>query len=110
MEGPNTGRRVGGFAVEEPYMSERVEGLLAELQARHKTEPEFMERLRPELECILSEDTPEDSRIRLLELVAETCDRQTQIARSCDALLAVFDGMFEQLRSLVRQQTVDPKQ
>ncbi len=90
-------------------MSERVEGLLAELQARHKTEPEFMEKLRPELERILSDDTSEDSRIRLLELVAETCERQTQISRSCDALLEVFDGMFEQLRSMIQRQAVDPK-
>ena len=90
-------------------MSERVEGLLAELQARHKTEPEFMERLRPELERILSDDTSEDSRIRLLELVAETCERQTQIARSCNALLEVFDGMFEQLRSMIQRQAVDPR-
>ena len=90
-------------------MSERVEGLLAELQTRHKTEPEFMEKLRPELERILSDDTSEDSRIRLLELVAETCERQTQIARSCNALLEVFDGMFEQLRSMIQRQAVDPK-
>lgn len=91
-------------------MGERVDGLLAELQARHKTQPEFMEQLRPLLERILDDDTPEDCRPRLLELVAETCERQTRIAQATEALRAAFEEMFELMRLMVERLAEDGKQ
>lgn len=84
-------------------MPERVDSLLAELQARHSTQPEFMDQLRPLVERILADATPEDSRPRLLELVAETCERQTMIEKNSEAMRAAFDEMFRLMRLMIQR-------
>lgn len=63
-------------------MVERVDSLLEELAEWHRNEPEFVAQLRPMIARIFDSGTPEEFRPRLLEMVAETCDRQVAIKRN----------------------------
>ncbi len=84
-------------------MVERADALIDELAARHGNAPEFLEQIRPMVVRILHPDTPDASRPQLLELVAETCERQLTIKRNGEELRAAFDQLFDSIRALVRK-------
>ena len=90
--------RSGGVS---SVMVSRVDGLLGELKSRHGTEAQFMERLRPMVENILGEDTPDHMRSELLELLAETCDRQVKIQRDGVKMREAFQSFFANIGQLL---------
>ena len=84
-------------------MPSRVESLLAELQARHGNSAEFFAQLRPAIERILDDGTPAEARPHLLELVAETCERDLEIRAGSERLRAALRAMFDDLADRVRK-------
>lgn len=60
-----------------------------------------MERLRPMVERILEPETPEASRPELLELLAETCEREVQNKRSTEAMRVAFRDFFAHIQALL---------
>jgi hypothetical protein len=77
-------------------MSNRARHLLDELTVRYDLQPEFVARLAPTVEQILAPALSEDQRITLLELLAETCDRDQRLRRD-------FGAIREGLASLARR-------
>ena len=86
----------------------RVERILAELRARHGNDDRFTERLRPMLERIVDPELSEESQLGLLELVAETCERNTQIRSDGQAALAAWKSYVESLLCLLRGEQLPP--
>ena len=82
-------------------MTNRVDSLLAELEARYPTGDGFVDTLRPMAERILDAGTPEQHRPALLEMLAETCDRQIQIERNCARAIEAWRGFIDQLKILL---------
>ena len=61
---------------------ERVDSLLQELARRHHhDDPRFLTAVRPLAASILHPDTPAAARVRLLELLAETFERDARVRR-----------------------------
>lgn len=81
----------------------RVDSLIAELRARHGNEELFFQRLRPLLEKILDPGTPEESRHSLLELAAETCERQQQVKTNGEAARVALQGYVENLNRTLKR-------
>ena len=70
-----------------------------ELTQRYDLREPFRSRLRPLLERILAPDVPEERRVFLLEMVAESCQRDQRIR----ATFGLLKDRLEQLsRSLER--------
>jgi hypothetical protein len=84
-------------------MQPRVAAILAELGQRHFAGPELLERLRPMVERILGPDLADDDRLRLLELLAETCERGVQLRADFASIRVGFDRMFARLAEIVRE-------
>lgn len=81
----------------------RVEALLAELTSRYGLSPAFLAQIRPAAEKILDPALAEETRVSLLELLAETCDRHVRIERDSKATQAAWAKLssnLEQLRLL----------
>lgn len=57
----------------------RADRLLAELRQRYDLDPAFVAKLRPSVIAIFSPEIPEERRTELLELLAETCERNVRI-------------------------------
>lgn len=82
----------------------RVDSLLLELQARHRNQdPRFLAAVRPMVERILDAGTPEHARVTLLELLAETFERDVQVRRDLARAQAGWQAFFEHLRTLLRR-------
>ena len=80
----------------------RVDRILAELRARHDNDDRFAERLRPMLERIVDPAVSEACQVGLLELVAETCERNTQIRTDGKAALVAWGEYVQSLIKLLR--------
>ncbi|MCK5941713.1 MAG: hypothetical protein KAI24_07085 [Planctomycetes bacterium] len=82
---------------------DRVDSLIAELSVRHRnTDPEFLAAVRPMVVAILDPATPDASRVPLLELLAETFERDVQVRRDAAAARAAWTGFVEVIRKLLR--------
>jgi len=82
---------------------ERVDSLIAELSVRHKNaDPKFLAAVRPMVVSILDPATPEESRIPLLEMLAETFERDVEIRDNCTAARQAFEAWIEALKRLLR--------
>lgn len=80
----------------------RVEALLQELSARHRNaDPKFLAAVRPLAERILDPATPEPSRVPLLELLAETFERDARNRASLAAAQEHWAQFFARLRRLL---------
>lgn len=80
----------------------RVEALLEELSARHgNREPRFHAAVRPLLERILAPGLGEAQRLPLLELLAETFERDAAVRRDAAAARACLRQWFANLRRLL---------
>lgn len=75
----------------------RLDRLLAELKARYELSDSFLDRLRPQVETILSDEVAEGHRVGLLEKVAETCQRDHQLRTSAQG---IKDSLHEMLQWL----------
>lgn len=79
----------------------RTDALLAELAARHGNRQPFLTAVRPMVERILAPGLEDTLRIHLLELLAETCERDTAIRVHSEAARAGFADLFERLKAMV---------
>ena len=84
-------------------MMTRVDSLLAELGARHRTGDAFLEQLRPMVERILDPGTPEAARPDLLELVAESCERHVTIEKNCKQAVAAWNQFAAHLKAALEE-------
>ena len=81
---------------------ERVDSLIAELSVRHKNaDPRFLAAVRPMVVSILDPATPEDARVPLLEMLAETFERDVQIRDNCAAAREAFQAWIEAIKRLL---------
>ena len=82
---------------------DRVDSLIHELSHRHRNLDErFLTAVRPMVARILDVATPEHARVPLLEMLAETFERDVQIRRDIAAARAAWDEFFARLRRLLR--------
>ena len=81
----------------------RVDSLIAELRARHGDDGNFFDHLRPLIEKIFDPATPEQSRNSLLELAAETCERNQEIRSNCDAAQRAWQSYVANLTVALRR-------
>jgi hypothetical protein len=80
----------------------RIEALLTELQARHgNRDPQFLAAVRPMVARILEPATPPAARVPLLELLAETFERDQQVRRDLAVAREQWQRFFAQLRDLL---------
>ncbi len=86
----------------------RVDRILTELRARHGSDECFEARLRPMLERIVDPAMSEECQVGLLEIVAETCERNTQIRRDGKAALEAWDSYVKSLLRLLSGDKQEP--
>ena len=81
---------------------DRADRLIAELSARHRNaDPRVLAAVRPMVVDILDPRTPELARVTLLELLAETFERDVQIRADCERARAAWQAFFDRLRRLL---------
>jgi len=81
---------------------DRVDSLLQELSSRHRNhDARFLAAVRPLVVTILDGATPVHARVSLLELLAETFERDVQVRRDCAAAQAAWASWFESLKRLL---------
>ena len=81
---------------------DRVDTLLTELSARHRNhDPRFLTAVRPLVASILDDGTPADKRVPLLELLAETFERDVQVRRDCEEARVALQQFLTLLRQLL---------
>lgn len=81
----------------------RVDSLLLELQSRHRNhDPRFLAAVRPMVERILDPTMPEASRVPLLELLAETFERDVQVRKDMATARAGWAAFFAKLKALLQ--------
>jgi hypothetical protein len=65
---------------------DRVDTLIAELSCRYQnTNSKFLTAVRPIVVKILDAKTPEDARVPLLEMLAETFERDVTVRADCES-------------------------
>lgn len=80
----------------------RADALLLELQHRHgNDDARFLAAVRPFVERILDPSLPESARVALLELLAETFERDVQIRRNTQRSLAAWADFVRRLKALL---------
>ncbi|MBM4063432.1 MAG: hypothetical protein FJ265_20380 [Planctomycetes bacterium] len=80
----------------------RAEALLLELSRRHRnTDPRFLAAVRPLIERVLDPGTPEPARVPLLELLAETFERDAQVRKDLAIARESWAAFFASLRRLL---------
>jgi hypothetical protein len=80
----------------------RVDALIAELSARHQNrDPRFLAAVRPLVERLLDPATPEPARVPLLELLAETFERDVAVRANCAAAQDALQRAVANLRRLL---------
>lgn len=81
---------------------DRVDSLLQELSSRHRNQdPRFLAAVRPMVVTILDADTPDASRVALLELLAETFERDLQVRRDCAKAQDAWVAFMASIRRLL---------
>jgi len=81
---------------------ERLDSLLHELAQRHRNQdPRFLAAVRPMAATILDPGTPDHARVPLLELLAETFERDVQVRTDLARARVAWDGFFANLRKLL---------
>ncbi len=77
----------------------RAESLIRELAARHgNRDTSFLTAVRPLVEKILDGATPAIARVSLLEMLAETFERDVQIRRDVAAARTAWAELIQLLR------------
>lgn len=78
----------------------RVEKILAELQSRYDLQDDFLAKLRPMVSTVLSDEIDDEQRTGLLEMVAETCERDLRLRKGSVALKSALQSLVDTLREL----------
>ncbi len=81
---------------------DRTENLLAELKCRFGIDEPFAQRLRPTVKRILDPALPDSARLQLLELLAETCERESTLRRETTRTQAALSAFSAQIDLLLR--------
>lgn len=82
----------------------RVDSLLLELSNRHRNhDPRFLAAVRPMVERIIDPATPEQARVPLLEMLAETFERDVQVRSDLAKAQQHWADFFANLRKLLGQ-------
>ncbi|MFK7738737.1 MAG: hypothetical protein AB8H80_00335 [Planctomycetota bacterium] len=83
---------------------DRVDTLIQELSARHQnTDEKFLVAVRPMVERILAPDLPEESRIPLFELLAETFERDVRVRTDLAEARQKWQSFFDDLQAQIRE-------
>lgn len=83
---------------------DRVDALIQELSARHANDDErFLAAVRPMVERILDPAMPEEHRVPLLELLAESFERDVQVRRDLQQARENWARFFEALKQMLRR-------
>ena len=81
----------------------RADNLIRELSIRHgNTDARFLTAVRPLVARILDDGTPEAARVPLLEMLAETFERDVRTRRDCASARAAWARFCERLQQLLR--------
>jgi len=81
---------------------DRADTLIAELSCRHQNrDPQFLAAVRPLVANILDANTPEHARVPLLELLAETFERDVVARKSGEAARVAIAQWAEALKRLL---------
>jgi hypothetical protein len=80
--------------------AKRTTRLLDELTLRYKLEDRFLDKVKPIAENILALDMPEGRRTELLEMLAETCQRDLTIREATSAAREAWQSFMEDLSRL----------
>ncbi|MCA8976269.1 MAG: hypothetical protein KDC98_16230 [Planctomycetes bacterium] len=76
-----------------------MDAILSELSSRHQnTDVRFLTAVRPMVERILDDGTPEAARVPLLEMLAETFERDVCMRRDLAIVREGFAAFFEDLK------------
>lgn len=82
---------------------DRADTLIRELSARHgNTDERFLVAVRPIVDKILDDATPEDARVPLLELLAETFERDVQVRNDLQRARVAWADFFALLQRMLR--------
>jgi len=82
---------------------DRVDTLITELSSRHhNTDEKFLTAVRPIVEKILDDKTPEEARVPLLEMLAETFERDVNIRTNGEAAQLAWKQFTEVLLRLLK--------
>lgn len=80
----------------------RVDSLLLELSSRHRNhDPRFLAAVRPMVERIVDPATPEQARVPLLEMLAETFERDLQVRTDLAKAQQHWVDFFAHLKKLL---------
>ena len=80
----------------------RVDSLLLELSSRHRNhDPRFLAAVRPMVERIVDPATPEQARVPLLEMLAETFERDLQVRTDVAKAQQHWADFFAHLKKLL---------
>lgn len=82
---------------------DRVDNLIDELASRHRnSSPRFLASVRPVIVKILDHKTPEDARVPLLEMLAETFERDVESRANCEAARVACAAWVNAFKRLLR--------
>ncbi|MFT4512492.1 MAG: hypothetical protein ACI89X_000527 [Planctomycetota bacterium] len=82
---------------------DRVDTLIGELVSRHSnSHPKFLAAVRPVVVKILDDKTPEEARVPLLEMLAETFERDVESRASCEAARVACADWVDAIKRLLR--------
>ena len=82
---------------------DRVDTLIAELSCRHQnTDTRFLAAVRPIVAKILDDKTPEEARVPLLEMLAETFARDVTVRANCESARVAWAEFAERLLRLLK--------
>ena len=82
---------------------DRVDTLIAELSSRYSNRnPRFLAAVRPIVVKILDDKTPEESRVPLLEMLAETFARDVASRNSGEAAQHAWAAWTDAIKRLLR--------
>lgn len=79
---------------------DRIEHLLSELTQRYELTDEFAGKLRPMIATIFSDEIRDEDRTQLLEMVAETCERDLRMRRGSVKLKECLQTLMSTLHEL----------
>ncbi|MGE3173657.1 MAG: hypothetical protein AB7O97_13620 [Planctomycetota bacterium] len=80
----------------------RAEALIHELASRHdNADPRFLAAVRPMVDRILDDATPAAARVPLLELLAETFERDVAMRRDLTMAREHWVALMQRLRELL---------
>ncbi|MBZ0150616.1 MAG: hypothetical protein K8J09_03720 [Planctomycetes bacterium] len=81
---------------------DRVDSLLSELSSRHRNaDPAFLAAVRPMVGGILEPGPPEHARVPLLEMLAETFERDVQIREDLQRARQAWSQFMARLQRLL---------